>query len=81
MTVQLCARKHIFVLALMLIDSVDDRKAKKSRQRVTWTRPWLSRRRGSGSFHQLVRELSCKDENAFVNYFRMNQVRICIEIQ
>ena len=47
----------------------------KNRERVIWTREWLRKREARGEFHQLVHELSYEDDEAFTNYFCMNQVQ------
>ncbi len=38
-----------------------------------WVRPWISRRKEQGAFHNLVRELEEKDKEMYKRYFRMNE--------
>lgn len=68
-------QRRRFLLAILLIDSLDDDETVKTRDRVIWAREWLRRREERGAFHQLIRELSCEDDEAFTNYFRLNQVK------
>ena len=51
---------------LFLVESFE---GVNKRRRVVWARNWLRRLEDRGAFHQLVRELECKDDVAFAEYF------------
>ena len=55
------------------MDSFEEEDVLKSRERVIWTRSWISRREERGAYHQLIRELTVEDAPAFARYFRMDK--------
>ena len=76
MAVQHCTlRRRNFIQIILLIGALEEENEEKTRDRQVWARDWMRRRQARGAFHQLVPELASEDEEAFINYFRMNQVK------
>ena len=76
MAAQHCTlRRRNFIQIILLIDALEEENEEKTRDRQVWARDWMRRRQARGAFHQLVPELASEDEEAFINYFRMNQVK------
>ena len=76
MAAQHCTlRRRNFIQIILLIDALEEENEEKTRDRQVWAKDWMRRRQARGAFHQLVPELASEDEEAFINYFRMNQVK------
>ena len=73
MAAQHCTlRRRNFIQIILLIDALEEENEEKTRDRQVWARDWMRRRQARGAF---VPELASEDEEAFINYFRMNQVK------
>jgi hypothetical protein len=44
------------------------------RDRWTWVRPWIQRRREVGAYHALLRELEQEDQRGFKNVVRIQPI-------
>ena len=56
--------------ALLIVRAID---LKKKKRRSAWEKEWLKKRRTSGVYHTLIREMRTSDHQIFLNFLRVDE--------